>query len=231
MIIPMLIQEGFAGYGIYWAVLEILRDAPGYKYSSDPKVWSYLLHAQDIDQVSRVLKNYGLFDQDENGLLFSPWLVEQLGNYDEQKKKLQEAGRKGAARRWAALHKEDGQAIANPSKEDGQAIAYNITQSNISQSNLTQPYGGSGQVVDNEYIEILGKTQPPGHAPAFVAQVCLHYGMKVETCDLICEHTNNAEVTNPLYLKFCAIVKRIQQEKWVPKHPDQFFIKKVFGET
>lgn len=237
--VSLLIGEGFAGYGIYISILEVLRDAPRFRYSSDPRVWAYVLHVADIDQVARVLANYGLFDQDDDGLLFSPWLSEQLSEYSEKKTKLQEAGRRGAAKRWAAAHRENGQAIATSSLEDGQAIAYNDTQYNVTLRDETKPIEGGVEdwrsivaidspKVDAEYLGVLADTAAAGHAPGFVAQVCMQFGMTVAVCDFICERSNNAEMSHPTYKKFCAIVRRIQQEKWSPKHPSNFFLSKLF---
>ena len=233
-------QEGFAGYGLFLAILEVLRDANDYKFSSDPKVWAYLLHAQDTGQVARVLNNFGLFDKDDSGLLFCPWLNENLSSYENKKTKLQEAGRRGAAKRWAAAHMEDGQAIASPSVEDGQAIAPNITQYDITKENATQPNQEGGEdwrgilsvqsrKVDADYLEALSSTQQDGHAPAYVAQVCMHFGMTEAVCDFICERTNNAEVSHPTYRKFCAIVNRLNGEKWKPNLPANFFLAKLFN--
>ena len=127
MVVSLLIEEGFAGYGLYWAILEVLRDAPSYKYSSDPKVWAYVLHGPNLQQVERVLRNYGLFDFDSDGLVYSPWLMEQLGAYDDTRQRRRAAGLKGAARRWGSKGSEDGNAMAMPLTEDGNAMAYNIT--------------------------------------------------------------------------------------------------------
>lgn len=239
MCVSLLVEEGFAGYGIYWALLELLRDAPDYKYTSDERLLSYALHHPDADQVRRVIRNYGLFDFDDNGLFFSPWLLDQLNSYDDKKAKLQEAGRKGAARRWAASHSNNGQAIATPSGDDGQAIAYNNTQYNVIEKDLTKPSNGnvegwrdilsvSSPAISEDYVTVLASTQPSGHAPAYVAQVCRAYGMTEAVCNFICEHTNNAETSNSLYVRFCAIVKRIETEKWAPKHPANFFLSKLF---
>lgn len=237
--VSLLIEEGYAGYGIYLSILEILRDAPNYRYSPDPKVWRYLLHGDNTDQVERVLKNYGLFDIDDDGLLFSPWLLEQLGNYSEKKAKLQEAGRRGAAKRWAAAHKEDGQAIATPSVEDGQAIAYNIIKPNLTKPNITSPMenngtdwseilNNTGKKMEEDLVKVLGEHDPEGHNTGYIAQVCWHYGVGENTFNFLCERSNNADMTHPLYKKFCALVKRIQADKFTPKKPDAFFIKKLF---
>lgn len=225
--VSLLIEEGFAGYGLYLAILEVLRDAPGYRYSPDPKVWKYILHADDLDQLQRVLTSYGLFDRDDNGLLFSPWLCEQLEAYSDKKAKLAEAGRRGAAKRWASSPDKNGQAIASPSMEDGQAIAYNITQHNITLPNETLPVPPDGKVVDVDYLDMLCKTQPEGHAPGYVAQVCMRYKMKEATCEAICEASENARIGNSTYKAFAELVRRIEAEKFVPKYPDNFFLSKL----
>lgn len=238
--VSLLIEEGFAGYGLYWAVLEVLRDAPGYRYSPDPRVWAYVLHAQDIDQVERVLTRYRLFDLDDDGLLFSPWLLEQLGSYDEQKRRRSEAGRKGAARRWASHEQEDGKAIAMPSLEDGKAIAYNATQYDVMQDNISEPTttgvedwreicANQGPALSADIIEALCGSQPDGHAPGYIAQVCIRYGMGSRVLDFLCELTNNAEVTNTTYKKFCVLVRRIEAEKWKPERPANFFLSKLLS--
>lgn len=235
----LLIEEGYAGYGLYLSVLEILRDAPNYRFSPDPKIWKYLLHGDNTDQIERVLKNYGLFDIDDNGLLFSPWLLQQLDSYSEKKAKLQEAGRRGAAKRWAAAHNRDGQAIATSSMEDGQAIAYNITQPNITEHKETTPPGdigkewlnvlaSPGNIVPADLVGYLCESADKGHNAGYVAQCCRQYGVGENVFNFICEASNNADMGHPLYNKFCKLVKRIQAEKFIPKQPNAFFIKKLF---
>lgn len=236
--VSLLIEEGFAGYGLYWSILEVLRDAPGYRYSSDPRVWVYVLHATDIEQVSRVISNYGLFDTDDDGQLFSPWLLEQLDNYDEQKRRRSEAGKKGAARRWASDDRQDGKAIAMPSLEDGKAIAYNATQYNAMKENITNPSGEAwgdwrdicdhpGELIDPDILGQLCKSQPEGHAPGYIAQVCIRYRMGENVYKFLCELTEGANLTNDTYKRFCAIVKRVEGQKWRPDKPANFFLSKL----
>lgn len=224
----MLMREGVAGYGIYWMILEMLRDAPEFKMFYFPESFAYAMHCQDVDQVTRVCKEYGLFKFDDEDFMSSEWLEDAMGEYSDKKVKLQEAGRRGAAKRWAAAHGTDGQAIATPSMEDGQAIAYNITQHNVTQDNMTLPDLTESPRVGVEYLELLCSTQPEGHAPGYVAQVCMQYGMTEASCNFICERSNNADVGHPIFVKFKTIVGRIQREKWTPKHPDSFFLKKLF---
>lgn len=233
-----MIQEGFAGYGLYWAILEILRDAPAYRYLSDEKVWSYVLHAQDPAQVGRVLRDYGLFEIDKDGMLFSPWLNSQLGEYDEQKRKRSEAGRRGAASRWGDKAKEDGKAMAMPSKEDGKAMAYNATQYNLTQPNITslpsfdsedvrKILSDTGEKIDEQLFQALDAAAPDGTGVGYIAQCCWHFGIGKNVYDFLVKLTDGGNLTNDYYLKFCALVRRVQAEKYPIKLPNNFFVKKL----
>ena len=216
-VVNLRIEEGAAGFGVYILILQVLRDMPNYRVADNAKRLAFTFNESDVSLVERVLHNYGLFEADADGSLFSPWLCAAMGEYDDRKKKLQEAGRRGAAHRWKGS-----------SMEDGKAIAQDLTYYNVTQDNFTLPDVTDSPRVDEVYLDALMSTQKEGHAPGYVAQVCLYYGMKVATCEFICEQSENAKTTNPIYLRFAAIVKRIQQEKWVPKHPDGFFLKKTF---
>lgn len=227
-VVSLRIEEGSKGFGVYVLILQVLRDMPGYKVGDNPQRLAFTFNEPDVELVARVMHNFGLFDFDGDGLLFSPWLNEAMLQYDDRKAKLREAGRRGAANRWKQASMEDGQAMATPSMEDGQAIAYNTTQHNITQHDITLPDPAGSRKVGVDYLELLCSTQAEGHAPGYVAQVCMQYGMTEATCDFICEHSNNAETSHPTFVKFKTIVGRIQREKWTPKHPDGFFLKKLF---
>lgn len=227
-VLALRIEEGAAGYGIYWMLLELLRDAPHYKLSANPKALSFAINEADSATVERVVRNYGLFDFDDSGLMFSPWLCEAMGEYDDRKAKLREAGRRGAAHRWGDKGSRDSEAIATLSNGDSEAIAHNATIPNVTLRDITLPDLSGSPKVSQELVEALSMTQQEGHAPGYVAQVCLQYGMSEGALNFLCEHSNNADLTHPTYKRFCALVKRIQAEKWTPKHPDGFFLKKVF---
>ena len=209
-------------------LLELLRDAPYYKFSANPKALSFAINEADSATVERVVRNYGLFDFDDSGLMFSPWLCEAMGEYDDRKAKLREAGRRGAAHRWGDKGAKDSEAMATLSNEDSEAIAYNATKPNVTLRDITLPDLSGSPKVSQELVEALSMTQQEGHAPGYIAQVCLQYGMSEGALNFLCEHSNNADLTHPTYKAFCALVRRIQAEKWTPKHPDGFFLKKVF---
>ena len=226
-VLRMLMKEGVSGYGVYWMVLEVLRDSKDFKAFYFPESMAYAFHVQDVSLIERVCKDYGLFEFDDDSFFWSPWLMEQMGAYRDKAEKLREAGRRGAARRWAAAHKDDGEAIATPSGDDGVAIAYNINRPDKIKQDKTQPYHGNEEKVGPEYLEIKCRENQEGHACGYVAQVCMHYGVSVSVCDLILEATDQANLENGTYKRFCSIVKRIQGEKWKPSHPDGFFRSRI----
>ena len=130
--------------------------------------------------------------------------------------------------------------MAMPSSEDGNAIAYNVTQGNVMKDNITEPTNpgaegwreicmNQGTKVEPELLEELTRTSPEGHAPGYIAQVCMRYGMGSRVLDFLCELTNNAEVENATYKRFVAIVSRVNREKWHPDKPANFFLSKLLS--
>lgn len=238
MITVLLIEEGHAAYGIYWMILELMRDNQNYRISNNAKAIAWAIHCQDLNLVDRVIHNYGLFDQDDNGLLFSPWLIDQMNAYDTKKRKLQEAGRRGAAKRFAS--KNNGEAIATPSVDDGEAIAniYNVTQrdmtyhhtttsSDVDEEDWKAICNSQGLKVDDEYVAAIARTQPEGHAPGYVAQVCRQYGIGQNVLDYLLRRTDNAAINNSRYTSFVNLIKRIEKERYMPKHPANFICSKI----
>lgn len=237
-LIRLRISEGSAGYGIYWMLLELLRDAPGYKLTADPKALAFAINEPDTTLVERVINNLALFDQDTEGNLFSPWLNEQLSAYDDKKRKLQEAGRRGAARRYQAKSIDNGVAIATPSMDDGVAIAiqHNIMQHDVTENTTPSESPeddwrvicqSQGLKVDDDLVSAIAQTQPKGHAPGYVAQVCRQWGMGQNVLDYFLRITDNAALTNPRYKTFCGLVAKITREKYSPKYPANFFCSKL----
>lgn len=237
-VLRLRIEYGSAGYGVYWMLLELLRDAEDYRIQNNAKALAFAINEPDVALVERVIQDLSLFETDVDGLLYSPWLCDQMAAYDTKKAKLQEAGRRGAAKRYAAAHKEDGQAIATPSMEDGQAIAilHNIMQPN--KQDITTPTGSDeedwrtfcssqGLKVDEELVAAIAATQPEGHAPGFVAQVCHRYGIGQNVLDYLLRVTDNANLSNQRYKTFCAIVRKMEAEKYLPKYPANFLCSKI----
>ncbi len=236
MITPLLIEEGHAGYGVYWMILELMRDCQDYRIGDNAKSIAWAIHCQDVSLVQRVLHNFGLFDHDDDGLIWSPWLLQQMDAYDQKKKKLQEAGRRGAAKRFG--EKREGEAIATPINDEGEAkaILHNVTQCNVTELNVTSSTGVDGVDVDSvltnqggpvslDLLEAIGKTQPSGHAPGYLAQVCIRYGMGEAVLEAMQKLTDNASLSNSRYKALVAKIKDMEAKKWRPQMPANFFLR------
>lgn len=120
-ILNIRMKYGAEGYGIYFMILERLREDENYMSVTDYNVIAFDLRV-DTSKVKAVVEDFGLFVFTENGEYFySEILNENMEIKDEISKKKSEAGKKGAAKRWGnknvtdAIAK-DSTAIAQPSK-------------------------------------------------------------------------------------------------------------------
>lgn len=102
-VLGMRIVEGSAGYGVYMMLLELLRDAEGRSLVFNPAHLAFAMNEPDQDLVGRIVKDYGLFTLGEDGRFSSPWLESAMDEYDQKKKAAQEAGRRGAAKRYGKV--------------------------------------------------------------------------------------------------------------------------------
>lgn len=240
-VISLRIAEGSAGYGVYWMICELLRDAEGYKIPADAKRISFAINEVDHELITRVIHTPELFTIDEGGFLSCLWLNEAMGQYDERKKKLQEAGRRGAAKRFGHTDTDESQPKATLSNDESQPKAHNPIEYNITRQNITQPNASNAK----DWRDILkcGNTSmsesdidtfPNGAegvaAPRFVAQCCVKHGISLEACKFIVESSEGAKVNNSIYKRFCAIVAKMQREKYIPKYPSNFILSKIFDE-
>ncbi|MEY2669754.1 MAG: hypothetical protein RLZZ577_70 [Bacteroidota bacterium] len=103
---------GLEGYGIYFMLLEVLRDQTEYTYPY-----------QDIDlladefntstaKIEAVLNMYGLFNKDSNNMFYSPNFYEYMKPYLKMKEQRREAGLKsGEVRRLKASIKAEQEEI------------------------------------------------------------------------------------------------------------------------
>lgn len=91
-------EMGMEGYGIYWAILEIIREENSGLVSVDSIDDIAHVLGVEIDKIKSVIFNYKLFIvQDEN--FYSERLLKNMSDYNELKIKLSESGRKGGLSR------------------------------------------------------------------------------------------------------------------------------------
>ena len=138
-IIQLRMKYGAKGYGIYFMILERLRDDSNYMSIKDYNIIAFDLR-EDAAVIKDVVEEFGLFAFTDDGKCFySESLNKRMALKDEAKKKKSEAGKKGARSHWGNNAKADptdknSNVIAVPSKKDNSAI----TPSRVSDSNISK---------------------------------------------------------------------------------------------
>jgi len=89
-------QLGLEGYGIYWVLIEMLRDQPGYRYPLALIPAISRRYNTTAEKMRTVVSNYGLFEIDENDF-FSLSLLRRMEHLDNKRTKASLAGKKSGA--------------------------------------------------------------------------------------------------------------------------------------
>lgn len=97
-IISLIMAHGYEGYGIFWAVVEMLRTATNYRMQLDSKRIAFALHA-DEEKVKSVLCDFKLFECKavlHEEMFFSKSLNRRM----KLKEEISEKRRNAAMSRW-----------------------------------------------------------------------------------------------------------------------------------
>jgi hypothetical protein len=93
-IVLLRMDMGWEGYGLFWAVVEMLREATDYQLQLDCKRIAFALQVHP-DTIERIVKEFGLFEND--GEFF--W-SESLKTRMAMRESVSGARRKAAQKRW-----------------------------------------------------------------------------------------------------------------------------------
>lgn len=90
---------GLEGYGIYWVLIETLREQPDYTYPI--KLLSPLARrfGSEPDKFQKVVLDYDLFVIEDEKIFFSASLKRRMQLYEHKKEQAREAGKKSAEKR------------------------------------------------------------------------------------------------------------------------------------
>ena len=125
-LIRVRMDLGAAGYGIFFMILERLREETNYMSVKDYNIIAFDLRV-DSSLVKKVIENYGLFVFTEDGKYFySESFLNRMEFKDQKSIKRSEAGKKGAAARWGKEPDnliDSSNDMANDNKNNGSAIA------------------------------------------------------------------------------------------------------------
>lgn len=93
-LLAVRMQYGMRGYGIYFGIIEMLRDAAGYKlWVDDCSTIAFDLR-EPLEDVEAIVKQFGLFAFDGDAF-YSPSLLARMEELDKKRAQRSNAGRIG----------------------------------------------------------------------------------------------------------------------------------------
>ena len=145
---------GAEGYGIFFMLIERLREEEGYKSTIDYNTLAFDLRVEP-EKVKQVVEDYDLFKITEDGKYFySDSFNERMEMMDAKRKKLAEAGKKGAEKRWENRQNDsnaNGKAIAMPKQSqcdtNGEPMAFDGNKIKLNKIKLNKTKINKSKVV------------------------------------------------------------------------------------
>jgi len=114
----MLIEElGLEGYGIFWVLIETLRDQPQYKAPMAMLPALGRRYNSSGEKFKAIVSRYGLFAIDNDEFFYSEPFSRRMSAIDLKRKDLSEAGKRGNAIRWQSGGESGGDRVAIAIKE------------------------------------------------------------------------------------------------------------------
>ena len=153
-------QLGMEGYGIYWMLIEVLRDQPDYKYPLALLPSLARKYNTTPQKIEAVVRGYQLFAVEGGVVFLSESLIRRMNDWNEKKLKRSLAGKKGNEVRWGNHN-----LIAMRSQSDRTTIA--IKEDNIiynkkiiKEKSPRSPKGEVDLVSLKDQFEIFRKRYP-----------------------------------------------------------------------
>jgi len=127
-------QLGPEGYGIFWIIIETLRDQPDFKYPL--KLLPALARRYNTtgEKLKAVVLSYDLFILENDTFFFSESLNRRMQIFEEKRKKYIEAGRKGGATKRIKQYPINDEAMLEQSLSIAQASKENQSKKNQTSS-------------------------------------------------------------------------------------------------
>lgn len=132
-ILNVRMKYGVEGYGIYFMLIERLREKENYMESTDYNALGFDFRV-DSGKVKDIVNNFGLFVfTDDKKYFYSESLINRMSIMEEKDRKKSEAGKKAAQARWG--NKDDADAM-RPQCEGNANKRKEIKEKNKSKENI-----------------------------------------------------------------------------------------------
>ena len=155
-IIPLRMKLGSEGYGIYFMIIERLREETNYTCLKDYDGLAFDFRTTK-EKIKSVIEDFDLFEFTDDGYFYSKSLKQRMLIKDEKSKRRSEAGVLGNEKRWKKSEKtpiENQPVIAKVSQCDENSSQ--VKESKVKESkvnNTPNPFKGEIQVSENSEEE------------------------------------------------------------------------------
>ncbi len=153
-IIKLRMKYGWEGYGLYWAIIETLRETNNYRLELDYEALAYSLRAE-IETIKSVIEDFYLFVFCDDGYFESASLKRRMAQKDAKILKQKIAGIKGNLIRHHEISKKDLDKMT-----DDEILAMADSQSGLSGGDSGgdgNPTATRSQLKERKGKEIKGK--------------------------------------------------------------------------
>lgn len=159
---------GMEGYGTFWALVEMLREASGYKLPlSSVTDIAYELRLPE-EKILAVINNFDLF-QVEEGQFFSLRLVRSMEKLENRRNLLSESGRKGGLSSAKARVKQASSIIVEESIVDDSKVNKSIVE-----ESKEKTLDWFVEQIDEIFLDNLKATYPGKDIPQAVKEAYMY---------------------------------------------------------
>ena len=127
-ILELRAELGWEGYGIFWAIIECLREASGYKYSKNRLNGLALQLSTTKEKLEQIILNYGLFNLDEE-FFWSESLLRRMEERDSKVRKAKESAQK----RWEDYYAKQEQSPVNTNEDIKDKVGIDNAETSLSE--------------------------------------------------------------------------------------------------
>jgi hypothetical protein len=125
-ILKLRMNLGWEGYGLFWGLIELLRNQPDYRMQKHYMSIAFALHT-DENKIKSLVNDFDLFSQDHD-LFWSESLLKRMELKEEKSEKMRNAANK----RW----NKDSDAQAMHKHSISNAEAMQLKESKVKESKL-----------------------------------------------------------------------------------------------
>ncbi len=124
-------QLGLEGYGIFWVLIEVLREQAGYVYPVNMLPILAKRYGSSTEKFKTVVFNYGLFEVFDDTDFASHALLKRMGEYDKYCEQRRIAGSKGGLQKQAHAKHMLSTKVPHAKHESSKVVASGVEWSGV----------------------------------------------------------------------------------------------------